>query len=122
MKHPISFAAAALGATLLATAPALAFGHGAGGFHGGGFGGFHGGGFRAGGFGGQFAGGRGWGGHGWGGRGWGRGAAFAGAGLGLGLAPYYWGYDAYYPYGYGCYPGADYYGNCPNYGYGYQGY
>jgi hypothetical protein len=108
MKHPISFAAAALGATLLATAPALAFGHGGGGFHGGGFGGgFHGGGFHGGGFhGGHFA-----------GRGFGRGAAFAGA-LGLGLAPFAWDYNAYYPDGYGCYPGYSY-GYCP---YGYPGY
>jgi hypothetical protein len=115
MKHPISFAAAALGATLLATAPALAFGHGGGGF-GGGFhgGGFHGGGFHGGGFrGGHFAGGRGFG--------WG--AGFAGAALGLGLAAPYWGYDAYYPYGTGCYPGNPYYGNCGyGYGYGYPAY
>jgi hypothetical protein len=108
MKHPISFAAAALGATLLATAPALAFGHG-GGFHGGGFhgGGFHGGGFHGGGFhGNHFA-----------GRGFGRGVGFAAGALALGLAPYYWGYDAYYPYDYGCYPGYPNYGNCPYYGY-----
>jgi hypothetical protein len=80
-------------ASLTPTAPALAFGHGGGGFHGGGFGG---GGWRGGG----------WGGRGWGG-GWGWGPA-----VGLGLVGYGWGYPyydyGYYGDGYGGYPACTY--------------
>jgi len=130
MRHPVSLSAAVLAATLLASAPALAF-HGGGGFHGGGFGGFHGGGFNAGGFhpGGFNAGvarggwaNRGYANRGFG-RGWGVAAGVAGLGLGLAATAPYWGYDAYYPYdyGYGCYPGYPGYPGygCPYYGYGY---
>ena len=89
-------AAALVGATFAATAPAQAqrgFHHG-GGVH---MGGFRGGGFRGGGF----RGGRGWGGGGWG---------YAGAGIATGLALGALAASSY-PYGYGYgYPGYGYYG------------
>jgi hypothetical protein len=115
-RFGILLASTALGAALLASGPALAFGgghFGGGGFHGGGFGGFHGGGF--GGFHGGWGHG-GWGGNRWGNRGWGGGwPAYAGLGLGLGYGLSAWDYGYPYDYSYG-------YGYPYDYGYGYPGY
>lgn len=109
----VLISAAALGAALVASSPALArmgggggHGFGGGGFHGGGFGGFHGG------FGGRGFAGGGWGRGGYGGYGGYGGWGLAGLGLGLGLA------DLDYGYGYG-YPGYGYGYGYPDYGYGY---
>jgi hypothetical protein len=139
MKHfGVLLASAALGAVLVTSGPAAAFGggHGGGGFggghfggggfggghFGGGFGGFRGGGFGGGGFGRGFHGGFAHSGFGRGGWGWGGGWWPAYAGLGLGYDLGAWGNGYPYDYGYG-YPDYAYgYGYPYGYGFGYPSY